>query len=31
MLDHLLFDVGIDYRGHGDTVQVLKTGYFGVF
>lgn len=31
MLDHLLFDVGIDYRGHGDAVQVLKTGYFGVF
>lgn len=31
LLDHLLFDVGIDYRGDGDTVKVLKTGYFGVF
>ena len=30
-LDHLLFDVGIDYRMEGDRVAVLKSGYYGVF
>jgi hypothetical protein len=31
MLDHLLFDVGIDYRTAGSDVVFLKSGYFGVF
>ena len=31
MLDHLLFDVGIDYRSEGSDVVFLKSGYFGVF
>ena len=31
MLDHLLFDVGIDYRLEGDEVVFLKSGYYGVF
>jgi hypothetical protein len=31
MLDHLLFDVGIDYRTEGSEVLFLKGGYFGVF
>lgn len=31
MLDHLLFDVGIDYRCEGSDVSFLKSGYFGVF
>lgn len=30
-LDHLLFDVGFDYRGSGDRLVVLKSGYYGVF
>lgn len=30
-LDHLLYDVGIDYRVEGSRVQVLKSGYYGVF
>jgi hypothetical protein len=30
-LDHLLFDVGFDYRASGDRLQVLKSGYYGVF
>jgi hypothetical protein len=30
-LDHLLFDVGIDYRMEGGKVVVLKSGYYGVF
>lgn len=30
-LDHLLFDVGFDYRMEGDRVAVLKSGYYGVF
>lgn len=30
-LDHLLFDVGFDYRGDGDQLVVLKSGYYGVF
>lgn len=30
-LDHLLFDVGFDYRMDGDKLLVLKSGYYGVF
>lgn len=30
-LDHLLFDVGYDYRTHGDTVDIIKSGYYGLF
>ena len=30
-LDHLLFDVGFDYRFEGETLRVLKSGYYGVF
>ena len=31
MLDHLLFDVGFDYRSTAHGLQVLKSGYYGVF
>jgi hypothetical protein len=31
MLDHLLFDVGIDYRLQDEGVAYLKSGYYGVF
>jgi hypothetical protein len=30
-LDHLLFDVGFDYRADGDRLHILKSGYYGVF
>ena len=30
-LDHLLFDVGFDYRQRGHELEVLKSGYYGVF
>jgi hypothetical protein len=30
-LDHLLFDVGFDYRLEGDRLIALKSGYYGVF
>jgi len=30
-LDHLLFDVGFDYRMEGGRLKVLKSGYYGVF
>jgi hypothetical protein len=30
-LDHLLFDVGIDYRMEHGTLRILKSGYYGVF
>jgi hypothetical protein len=30
-LDHLLFDVGLDYRMEGGALRVLKSGYYGVF
>lgn len=30
-LDHLLYDVGFDYRTHGTDVEVIKSGYYGVF
>jgi hypothetical protein len=31
LLDHLLFDVGFDYRVEQGRVTVLKSGYYGVF
>jgi hypothetical protein len=31
MLDHLLFDVGIDFCLEEGAVRLLKSGYFGVF
>jgi hypothetical protein len=30
-LDHLLFDVGFDYRMEAGRLAVLKSGYYGVF
>ncbi|WP_293776163.1 hypothetical protein [uncultured Oxalicibacterium sp.] len=30
-LDHLLFDVGIDYRMEAGEINVLKSAYYGVF
>ncbi len=30
-LDHLLFDVGIDYRMENGTFTILKSGYYGYF
>jgi hypothetical protein len=30
-LDHLLFDVGFDYRTTDQGLLVLKSGYYGVF
>ena len=30
-LDHLLYDVGFDYRTQGGELHVLKSGYYGVF
>jgi hypothetical protein len=30
-LDHLLYDVGIDYRMEGDKLVILKSGYYGTF
>jgi hypothetical protein len=30
-LDHLLYDVGIDYRLNGSRLEVLKSGYYNVF
>jgi hypothetical protein len=30
-LDHLLYDVGIDYRMEGNDLVVLKSGYYGIF
>ncbi len=30
-LDHLLYDVGIDYRMEGDELKILKSGYYGFF
>ena len=30
-LDHLLYDVGYDYRTTGDEVEIIKSGYYGVF
>ena len=30
-LDHLLYDVGFDYTSNGDDLQILKSGYYGIF
>ncbi len=30
-LDHLLYDVGYDYRTKGDKVEIVKSGYYGIF
>jgi hypothetical protein len=30
-LDHLLYDVGIDYRINDNAVHAVKTGFYGVF
>ena len=30
-LDHLLYDVGYDYRMEGKDLKVLKSGYYGIF
>jgi hypothetical protein len=30
-LDHLLFDVGFDYRMEHGTLRIIKSGYYGVF
>jgi hypothetical protein len=30
-LDHLLYDVGIDYRMEGNDLVLLKSGYYGIF
>jgi hypothetical protein len=30
-LDHLLYDVGFDYRVEGDELRILKSGYYVYF
>jgi hypothetical protein len=30
-LDHLLYDVGLDYRVEDGQIRILKSGYYGVF
>jgi hypothetical protein len=30
-LDHLLYDVGFDYRMAGEDLVILKSGYYGIF
>ena len=30
-LDHLLFDVGFDYNTHLNRLDILKSGFYGVF
>jgi hypothetical protein len=30
-LDHLLYDVGYDYRTRADEVEIIKSGYYGIF
>jgi hypothetical protein len=30
-LDHLLYDVGFDYRIEGEDLVILKSGYYGIF
>lgn len=30
-LDHMLYDVGIDYRVENGNVRILKSGFYGVF
>lgn len=31
LLDHLLYDVGFDYRMEGGELRILKSGYYGFF
>jgi hypothetical protein len=31
LLDHLLFDVGFDYKMEGDSLKTTKSGYYGTF
>jgi hypothetical protein len=31
LLDHLLYDVGFDYRMEGGELKILKSGYYGYF
>lgn len=31
LLDHLLFDVGFDYRMAGGDLEIIKSGYYGFF
>lgn len=30
-LDHLLYDVGYDYRMEGEKLTIIKSGYYGIF
>jgi len=30
-MDHLQFDVGYDYKMEGDKLEILKSGYYGIF
>jgi hypothetical protein len=30
-LDHLLYDVGYDYKMDGKDLMILKSGYYGIF
>ncbi len=30
-LDHLLFDVGFDYTTQGNRVDLIRSGFYGVF
>jgi hypothetical protein len=30
-LDHLLYDVGYDYKMDGKDLVILKSGYYGIF
>ena len=30
-LDHLLYDVGVDYRANGEQIEFVKHGFYGVF
>ena len=30
-LDHLQYDVGVDYRMQGKDLVILKSGYYGIF
>lgn len=30
-LDHMLYDVGLDYRMEGDKLKIVKSAYYGVF
>jgi hypothetical protein len=30
-LDHLLYDVGVDYRANNGTIEFVKHGFYGVF